>query len=58
MSCNMRQMGGGETGGRGVVFEGKGVFLGGPPQSEECSKFAFELIQISNVAFNGQTWPS
>lgn len=34
-----------------------GVFLGGLPQSEECSKFAFELIQISDVAFDGQTSP-
>lgn len=24
-----------------------GVFLGGPPQNEECWKFVFELIQIA-----------
>lgn len=53
MPCNTRQMGG-----RGVVLKARGVFLGGLPQSEECSKFAFELIQISDTAFNGQTSPS
>lgn len=58
MPRNMRRVGWGSGvwGARGVrvvggcSFEGMGVFLGGPPQSEECSKFAFELIQISDVA--------
>lgn len=34
----------------GCGFNDMGFFLGGLPQSEECSKFAFELIQISDVA--------